>query len=422
MPHRAIPNAAGESGLIVFLQRKSNFQALLAVCVVGVVIVYFEMIKLSSVMPQMSDTSILENLRRNQATAKPVFDEGASPSIGVILTHYRDNEECMQTLQSLYDTAQYSASIHIYLFEEVELGSNDDTTCFQLLCQTSPSICEYHATRIHHKRRHAADHIGPGPARAIAESMVVQSRHKYFLSITTRLEFTPRWDVAVLAQWTSIGNPKALLSFAPPAVRSKEWPTDSSQQAILCTGRITSIQSNIAVVAFNLPVLIADPRASTPRLVSQYSEDFVFGPIKALIEAPSDPNVEFVWEGLAYYRAVRWWTRGYDFYSPTTDVVFEKYTRRSLHPLHPSLIHTIASDDTAMARLVARQKESYIRIRRVLRFNSGEPPSSKDEMYSIGSTRSLEQWVAFSGLNHNAKKDESTDRQFQNCRKLVRVA
>ncbi|RHY91198.1 hypothetical protein DYB37_002533 [Aphanomyces astaci] len=424
MRHRSHSAAATEGGSVKFLLRKSTLQAFLAVCLVGVVLVYFEMFKLSSVMSQVGNANFLDNLRRHERneTPKPTFDESASPSIAVMLTHYRDTDECVSTLQSLYSTAQYPASLHIYIFEEVVLGSDNDSTCVQLFCQPHSSLCDAHgATRIHQKRRHAADYNGPGPARAMVESMVVPSRHVYYLSITTRLEFTPRWDVALIAQWTAIGNPKAILSFAPPAVRAKSWSVDPSQHAILCTGRITSERSNIAVVAFNPPVLIPEPRdPDTPRLVAQYSEDFHFGSIAALTAAPSDAKVEFVWEGLAYYRAVRWWTRGYDFYSPSTDVVWESYTRRVQHPLHPSSIH--ATKDPAMAKLLIRQKNSYFRIRRVLGFNMGEPPSPDDDKYTVGSVRTMDQWVTFSGLDHTAEKDDATDKQFQNCHAMPSLA
>ncbi|CAK4635973.1 hypothetical protein LEN26_017824 [Aphanomyces euteiches] len=421
MRHRA--SSGHGDGLLRNVLRRQYLQGFLVLCLIAVVLLYFEMFKLSSVLTTSSHP--LANADKyhpsHRATLRTEREKEAqkTPSIAVLLTHYRDSEECAATLTSLFTNAQFPSALHLYVFEEVALDDYS-LTCIQILCEHSRSLCEQHrAKRITFKRRHAADHVGPSPARRFVETMLPPSHgHEYYLSITTRLEFIPRWDTSLIAQWTSIGNPKAILSFAPPSVRVKSWPVDPSQQSILCTGRITSKDANIALVAFNHPVLIKESRGAVPRLVSQYSEDFHFGPVRALAAAPSDSKAEFVWEGLAYYRATRWWTRGYDFYSPSIDVVYERYTPRPTHPLQAS---PFAESMKSLHVLQERQRSSFYRIRRVLGFNPNEVPARQDAAFTVGTARTIEQWVKFSGVDPRAEFDASTDKQFKNCKALVRV-
>ncbi|KAF0690200.1 Aste57867_18391 [Aphanomyces stellatus] len=416
----------GDSGgLFKALCRRNFLQIFLAVCLTGVVLLYFEMYKMSSLMTTVENAKLSENIRRpvsDTTSVRVPADDSAAPSIAILLTHYLDSAECATTLTSIYTQAKFPAKLHVYLFEDVDVDpvNEQETTCLRLLCVNAPDICDAHAaTRIHHKRRHASDYNGPGPARSIVEGMMPRNHgHEYYLSITTRLEFTSQWDETLVSQWTSIDNPRAILSLAPPSARTKAWPVDLSTQAILCTGHITAKRANVALIAFNPPVLVKEPRGPLPRLVSQYSENFHFGPARALAAAPSDPKVEFVWDGLAYYRATRWWTRGYDFYAPVVDVVFEHYTPRPTHPVQKAFW----GDASLHGAERTRQQNSLFRVRRVLQFNMGEPAAKEDAKFSVGPARTLDQWVVFSGLDHRAEFDVSTDKQFQNCGPLVRVA
>ncbi|KDO27423.1 hypothetical protein SPRG_07011 [Saprolegnia parasitica CBS 223.65] len=323
--------------------------------------------------------------------------------------------QCVATLTSLYEMADAPHGLHLVLFEEIDATSGDpnDASCLETFCAASRDVCVEHRARMEHKFRHAKDHVGPCPARALAEAMVPSAwftapKNKYYLSIDSRLEFVDKWDTLLLAEWRRAQNPHGILSIAPPALVSKAWPIDSTQSALMCTARVWTKDATLAAVDFNPPVLVKPP-FKAPRLSAQYAESFHFGPIHALSAAPADAKALYVWHGDAYHRATRWWTAGYDFYAPSLVIAYAKYVPRVLHPLQ--LPQWDAPSPDPLAGIKTTQRQSYAHLQAL---HNGAA--------NVGSKRSFKQWVAFSHVYPTAAYDMATDKQFMACNPLSYVS
>ncbi|OQS05928.1 hypothetical protein THRCLA_02000 [Thraustotheca clavata] len=418
VPHR-------RGGLLHQLLRGRYVYVLLAVGFICIYGLLFEISLLSSGknaeihQNPINDVVHQVPMATHSSLKKPKRLSSVDYTIAVLLTNYRDSERCVSTLTSLFDNAQAPQAIHLFLFEEIDPNGDaknpNDASCLDGFCSKEPELCNVYRSQIDRKFRNAADHKGPSPARRIVEEMIPSNYfvdNKYYLSIDSRMDFVENWDTLMLAEWKSIKNPNAILSTAPPATRSRKYPQDTTKSALMCTSRITSKKRELAVIEFNSPVLVKPP-FSTPLLSSQYSESFHFGPTHALEAAPSDPNLVYTWEGITYYRATRWWTRGYDFYSPGKPFIYQHYVPRILHPLQTPQWNVPSPDPLAVEKM--RQVESYARMQQLYPGDTASAP------YNVGTKRSYEQWIAFSNMYPTASYDESTDKQFINCNPLTYV-
>lgn len=62
-----------------------------------------------------------------------------------------------------------------------------------------------------------------------------------------------------------------------------------------------------------------------------WAAGFSYGKCRADREVPYDIHTPFVFDGEEFFRGARMWTAGYDFYSPSKDLVFHNYTQNVRH-------------------------------------------------------------------------------------------
>lgn len=335
--------------------------------------------------------------------------------IVVVVNHFRDSEACAQTIVEARKLAFLASRIHFRVFEELYLAR--EQTCVQRFCELEPGHCKelQRSAQLRTQRRDASGALGTTVAKYVAEGMVEREKFAddFYLSVEPGVVvFTDNWDIALLKQWYSIGNDKAILSVAPKSLELRGLTNDTI--LVQCSARINS-KSPDAVVEFNAPepVLRSGNVLLAPVLQTQYSEVFHFGPTRALFAVRSDPYTPLISTGHEYARATRFWTRGYDFYAPNQDIFFARYKWQE--PPLPLPAGGL-DDNTEQLRQSASDKSNR-RIRQLL----GLSVSAQDgvleqrEAYGVGTARSMEAWQKFSGVDPHAAFDESTTNQFSLC-------
>lgn len=323
--------------------------------------------------------------------------------IVVLLTSSRDADACARQILDARALAFRSARVHFRVYEELYVGH--EKGCVEELCDLEPDSCRslLRSRQLRIQRRDASGALGPTVARHLVEGMVDPEEFggHFYLSVDSSVVFTKDWDLQLLKQWYSIGNDMAILSSAPKPLELKGIANNTLM--LHCSARIAS-KSADAVVAFNPPEPKIKPSTVlfAPVLQSQYSELFHFGTVAALMAVRSDPHTAHIIVGHEYARASRFWTKGYDFYTPIHDTLFARYDEPAAVP-HPSLVEAIA--------------RSNRRIRRLL----GLPVSFSGErlgdeaLYSLGDRRSFAEWKEFAQIDPQAAFNESTTNQFTVC-------
>lgn len=329
--------------------------------------------------------------------------------IVVLLVSDREGDACARQLVSAKALAYRAPRVHFRVFEELYIGQ--DVGCVERFCELEPSACGQllRSRQLRVQRRDASGSLGPTVARHLVEGMVDSTEFKdaFYLSVDTSAEFTKRWDVELLKQWYSAGNDMAILSVAPTPVELKDVALDTI--LLHCSSRIASKDVD-AVVQFNPPEPKPKPTpepVAAPVLQSQYSELAHFGRVSALLNVRSDPHTPFVTAGREYARASRFWTSGYDFYTPLQATFFARYD---------------LPEQTPRPDQLARFTRSHRRMRRLLGLPvsfAGEPLED-EARYSLGDRRTMEDWIRFSRIEPRAAFNESTVNQFTVCDQQLR--
>lgn len=321
----------------------------------------------------------------------------------LLLTSRGDSEACARQIAAARALAFRPARLHFRLFEELRVG--EQCGCVERLCELEPRDCQalLRTEQLLVQRRHASGARGPTVARHLVESMVDPEAFvaQFYLSVDASVFFTQDWDLQLLKQWYSIGNDMAILSAAPKPLELRGIATNTLM--LHCSARIAA-KGPDAVVSFNPPEPV--PKQSSvlfaPVLQSQYSELFHFGPVSALLAVRSDPHTPHATVGHEYARASRFWTNGYDFYTPIQDSLFARYDDQPETP------------DPRAAAAIARSSR---RIRRLLGLSTSvaDEPLEDQALYSLGAARSMDQWQQYSQIDPRAPFNESTTNQFTVC-------
>ena len=136
---------------------------------------------------------------------------------------------------------------------------------------------------------------------------------------------------------------------------------------------------------------------SKPKLTNGvWSSAMSFSKCHAELKVPVDPHAPNVFDGDEFNRAVRFWTYGYDVYTPNRVVIAHDYQRENPRALE------WRKDDSASWNSVLNK--SHARLRTIAGMPGGEENESKalrfqKSKFGLGDRRSLEQFVAFSGID-----------------------
>lgn len=342
--------------------------------------------------------------------------------IRVIIVNYSDSERCAATVQSLYAKARNKHLIRILVHDQVK---HEEISCLDLFCQANlnefPCTVKNRTAYLTSQRLDAYDSRGFSNALALAENLLANDAldDDFCLSIDSRMVFESDWDRKMKSDWSlatqslqSSGG--AIITTAPKSAAVYFDGTFAPSTLSMCTAQMNDSSPN-RLVRFNAPNEIKGSSPTTPRLQSQFSEKFHFSTCDALQKVPADPYLWYLDEGYEYTRAVRFWTRGYDFFSPTNDYVYQYYEPRI--DVTSQVFKTLSTAD--QQERLERKAESQRRARELLTLPTFGAKSSEvifeRSKYQIGRKRSMRQYQKFSRINPLAPYNVATNHHFINC-------
>lgn len=230
------------------------------------------------------------------------------------------------------------------------------------------------------------------------------------MAIDSHLVFIEKWDEIVVAQWDSVRNPNAIITVYPKSTELlADRKTDTNVQ-LMCTSRIESEDPD-SMIQYGAPIWLDKKDVPKPRLMSQLAGGFNFGSCKQAKEIRNDPYTPYLFHGEEYSRAARLWTNGYDFYVPSEDIVYHWYEPRK-----------VVWERDWGERYVVQQSS-----KRRIRYALGLPITAEDfdrtdlDKFKLGTKRTFEQWIKFSGIDPLAKFVGTNVEQFRNCGELEYV-
>ncbi len=179
-------------------------------------------------------------------------------------------------------------------------------------------------------KMHPKEAKGAGFARA--KAMELYSGQEYFLQIDSHTRFVPGWDAICIDQLNRAknisGHSRVLLSYFPAPYepernggmflvknnpKIKSYPT---RQKILLNKR-----KQWTAERFEFDSKLKE----NPELSETVLGGFIFSDGSIVNEVPYDPEISFFGEEICF--AMRSWTRGWDIYSPSKNIVYHFYSR-----------------------------------------------------------------------------------------------
>ena len=237
-------------------------------------------------------------------------------------------------------------------------------------------------------KMHPKEAKGAGFARA--KAMELYSGQEYFLQIDSHTRFAPGWDLICIDQLNRAknisGHSRVLLSYFPAPYepernggmflvknnpKIKDYPT---RQKILLNKR-----KQWTAERFEFDSKLKE----NPELSETVLGGFIFSDGLIVSEVPYDSEISFFGEEVCF--AMRSWTRGWDIYSPSKNIVYHFYSRGGYSKIWK---------DRNLRGISWKEIEeiSYAKQKRIL---CGE----EEGVFGAGSVRTLEEYEMFTNTN-----------------------
>jgi len=344
-----------------------------------------------------------------RSTGSSKYD--ADHLIHVSVAAYRD-PLCPDTLLSLFYHAVNPNAIRVRLLQQNDEG---DVDCVEQYCELATRMkgkrrgnvariahhgdCP-HSDQIQVRRRDTAEAAGPMHARGLVSEAISDAYAKgevntqdFCLSVDSHMEFGHDWDKDMVDMFDLTRNEYAILSTRPADLDQLQRADAGKlhEVPLLCSVAFTSnVRVGESTVARDL---------SKPKLTNGvWSAAMSFSKCHAELKVPVDANAPNVFDGDEFNRAVRFWTYGYDIYTPH---------RTSIgHDYRGSRNNTFAmgwrnKDDRSWNDILL---ESQKRLKTLVGLPGGDGDETnvlrlRKSKFGLGDRRTIERYIEFSGID-----------------------
>ena len=237
---------------------------------------------------------------------------------------------------------------------------------------------------------HPSHAKGVGFARS--KAMNLYSDETYYLQVDSHTQFAKHWDEKSinqlsLAQQVSKNQKIILSSYPAPyslvddkpfihSVSTEEHPVEPTKQKVWLR---TDDQWSALRVPFE------DKDCNLPEISKTVLGGFIFAPGYITKEVPYDPEISFFGEEICF--AMRAWTRGWDIYSPSDNLVYHFYKRHGFKKIWADEVRRETNWDQLQE--ISKDKQRKV----LLGIESGS--------MGTGSIRTIKDYEEFIGFDFN---------------------
>ncbi len=317
-------------------------------------------------------------------------------TIFVSIASYRD-PVCTNTVTEIYRTAEFPEKVFVGLCQQ---NNKEDKECV-------PDNFKY-KNNIRTIRIPSIEAKGPTLARYLCSTL--HDGEEYYMQIDSHSKFTKHWDTKCMNMIKEIKemklSDKPVISSYPSGIESYKEDDDSTIVTTMCRSYFT----DRGMLSLHGAEYIDNPKYyETPYLAS----GFFFCESKFLEELPYDPKLDYVFIGEEIHHAIRFYTHGYNIYTPSKNIIYHEYTRADKPKIWTDKQY---NDDEAFEK---------IKIMIGLGGNSkllSEEMKASMKVYGMGNVRSIEDYYKFAGVDIKNKivykdfcKKNQLNPDYENC-------
>lgn len=305
-------------------------------------------------------------------------------TVFVSVPSYRD-DECQRTIYDLFSKARYPDRIFVGIVHQNKKGEDAESCLFS--CSTCRERLQAGFIRV----KNFSFKEAKGPCFARYEASKLWRGEQWYLQIDSHSKFETDWDVTMLEQIESTGDPKAIMSGYPPTEEQmKTFKKENFSSMIkMCKG---SFRNGTPVLG---AAIVKAPK-SPPKIMFAGAGCMLM-PYTALFEVPFDPFNSFLFMGEELLHSARLWCKGFNFYGFTVAFLTHSYGRKD----KPKFWDDNEHFKKCQAKAVLRMKYFFgqVTLEQV-------PPSYRHDVdfYKIGGERSLEAYLSEAGIDFASSK------------------
>jgi len=360
--------------------------------------------------------------------------------VHVLIASYRDRL-CGRTLHNLFTRAKHPERLFVRVIDQVDPHSDleDDVGCWDTYCQKyDPIHCHVHQHQVQTIRIDAAWAKGPTDARSKLSALVqwdyvhreindeVLELHPvhetdFCMQIDSHMDFHTDYDVQLIDMFHRARNDYAVLSTYVAAMEQNNRDPDNVPH--LCMVTFTGSIRNWGTKECKF--------LRVPKLTNaMWGAGLSFHRCHGELNVPVDPYLDNVFDGEEGSRGIRFFTHGYDVYTPDRVLVTHDYVGHQHNPI----VHTwgggkakkkrrdLLQNSTAIFRWndsieSQRHKVSTLGTPRVnqmlgIGIRDGQLTAGQLEelhlirssRYGLGTKRTLGQAVTYTGIDLSQKR------------------
>jgi hypothetical protein len=160
---------------------------------------------------------------------------------------------------------------------------------------------------------------------------------EFCMQTDSHMDFLPNWEIKMIEMWLLTSNEYAILS---TYVASTETYNDQLEGKMGTNNRyevpnlcmIIFSGSHDMVRVWGTKCIVNYPKPKLTNAV--WGAGLSFSKCHAERKVPYDPHTPNIFDGEEFTRAIRFWTSGYDIYSPHRVYVVHNYVKSQSDPKH----------------------------------------------------------------------------------------
>jgi len=232
---------------------------------------------------------------------------------------------------------------------------------------------------------------GPTYARFLCATLY--NEEEYFLQIDSHCQFVKDWDIILIGMIKDLkanGVPKAVLShYTPNYTDYQPMPDPKSPISTICKAWFTD--TNLISLEGAGWVQPDD----LPRPNAYIAAGMFFCEGKFIKEIPFDPELDFLFIGEELLLSARFYTNGWDIFTPNRNTIYHLYTRES----EPKFWENQHIDSDS-----ASQKARYILGLDTDKSKLTPRQLNLMDKYGLGKERSIEDYYNYAGIDIQKKQ------------------
>jgi len=279
-----------------------------------------------------------------------------------------------------------------------------DADCYLLFCssQVGKKYCNEGHIRL--LRMKESESLGPYLARYFASKL--WNGEQWYMQIDSHMTFLQDWDASSIQMLRAAPSEKPVISHYPPPHTANLVEKSNVAAPRLCGPKFATGSDESQIVRLEGSYYYDSVKLDTPRFAPFVAAGYLVAHSDILREVPYDPFLPYIFMGEEILFSARLWTSGYDIFSPTHSLLGHHYVRNNKPKFWESVHRAFSFGIWDPLHMLVRE-----RVKNQL----GYPEAAKDmikpkslftavEQYSMGTSRSLDDYLQIVGLNMNTKE------------------